>query len=507
MAKDTQLVVFGDDQDAGHLTGGYAGGGYTGGGYNAARAASAKSLRTFLEAPLRRPWHTAVPLLCCLAAAAAASLIVPKMYRSATLILVESEKMPDSFVHSMATETSNKRLQTIRQEILSRTRLERILDELKPYPDTQSSTEGVEDMRGAIEINVKGADAFSIEYVHRDPKKAQEVTGRLATLFIEESMKSREQQVEEAYQFLDSEVLGARRELEVKDAALRQYKEQHMGNLPEQTQANLATLQMLQQEQTAIETSLRDVHQRHDALERSLTEPRRATAPTNPNVQEGTNDLAQLRGQLLNLRSRYTDEHPDVQSLKARIARIEKQLADAASTGTLETVDPSMGATRSQLEKTKQEIRTLEARRADLDSRINSFRARVEQAPRTEQELATLTRDYQKLNENYLALFSKKLDAKMAAKLEQRWKGEHFTILDPAHLPESPYRPNRPLFMGVGLLAGLLFGIGTAIAAEFFDNTIKDLEDLESLLPYPVLATIPFVPQVAAASRRPAPAA
>ncbi len=503
MAKDTQLVVFGEDSEGGATGGGYTGGGY-GGGYNAARAASAKSLRTFLEAPLRRPWHTAIPIVSALALALTASVVIPKMYRSATLILVESEKMPDSFVHSMATETSNKRLLTIRQEILSRTRLERILEELKPYPATLSSTEGVEQMRGAIEINVKGNDAFSIEYVHSDPKKAQEVTGRLATLFIEESMKSREQQVEEAYQFLDSEVVGARRELEVKDAALRQYKEQHMGNLPEQTQANLATLQMLQQEQTALETSLRDVHQRHDALERSLTEPRRVNTPLNPGVQEGTNDLAQLRGQLLNLRSRYTEEHPDVQSLKARIARIEKQLADAAATGTLDTVDPSTGAARSQLEKTKQEMKGLEARRVDLEARIHSFRGRVEQAPRTEQELATLTRDYQKLNENYLALLSKKLDAKMAAKLEQRWKGEHFTILDPAHLPESPYRPNRPLFMGAGLLVGLLIGVGVAIAGEFFDNSIKDLDDLESLLPYPVLATIPYVAQVAAAGRRPA---
>jgi polysaccharide biosynthesis transport protein len=492
MAKDTQLAVFNEEPDGGYTTGG---------GYGAARAASAKSLRTFLEAPLRRPFHMGIPLGIALALAVAASFILPKMYRSATLILVESEKMPDSFVRSMVTETTNKRLLTIRQEILSRTRLERILEELKPYPGTLSVTEGVEAMRGSIDINVKGTDAFTIEYVHSNPRKAQEVTTRLATLFIEESMKSREQQVEGAYEFLDSEVIAARRELEVKDVALRQYKEQHMGNLPEQTQANLATLQMLQQEQTALEVSVRDVHQRQDTLERNLTESRRAPSAASSSTPDGSNDLAQLRSQLLNLRSRYTEEHPDVQNLKARIARIQKQLTDAAANGTLDTVDPSTGANRTQLEKTKQELRALEAKRADLESRIQNFRARVEQAPRTEQELATLNRDYQKLNENYLSLLSKKLDAKMSAKLEQRWKGERFTILDPAHLPEQPYSPNRPLFMGIGLLVGLLFGVGAAMAGEFFDNTIKDLEDLESLLPYPVLATIPFVAQVEAASR------
>jgi succinoglycan biosynthesis transport protein ExoP len=271
MTNDKQLTVFGEE-----------GGGSYQAGYGSARAASAKNLRGYLEAPLRRPWHVLLPLGIAVCIAVSVSYFLPRMYRSGTLILVESEKMPDSFVRSMATETSNKRLMTIRQEILSRTRLETILEELKPYPNSQSITAGVEAMRAAIEINVKGNDAFSIEYVHQNPKKAQEVTSRLATLFIDQSMKSREQQVEEAYQFLDSEVVAARRELEIKDVALRQYKEQHMGNLPEQTPANLTSLQILQQEQQALEVSLRDARQRQDVFERSLTEPRRPAPTTRP---------------------------------------------------------------------------------------------------------------------------------------------------------------------------------------------------------------------------------
>jgi succinoglycan biosynthesis transport protein ExoP len=491
MTNDKQLAVFGEE----------AGGGGYQVGYGSARAASAKSLRGYLEAPLRRPLFVFIPLGIAACIAGSLSFMLPRMYRSSTLILVESEKMPDSFVRSMATETSIKRLMTIRQEILSRTRLETILEELKPYPKAESVTAGVESMRAAIEINVKGNDAFAIEYVHQSPQKAQEVTSRLATLFIDQSTKAREQQVEEAYQFLDSEVVAARRELEVKDVSLRQYKEQHMGNLPEQTPANLTSLQILQQEQQALEVSLREARQRQDLLERNLTEPRRATAASSTASVEGSNDLSQLRSQLLNLRSRYTEEHPDVQSLKARIARIEKQLTDAATTGTLDTVDPSVGAARSQIGTVKGEIRALETKRADVEARIGTFRARVEQAPRTEQELATLNRDYQKLNENYLGLLTKKLDAKMSAKLEQRWKGEHFTILDPAHLPEQPYWPNRPLLLGGGLLIGLLLGMALSVGREFFDSTIKDQDDLEALLPYPVLATVSYVPQVEAASR------
>jgi polysaccharide chain length determinant protein (PEP-CTERM system associated) len=495
MTKDTQIVVFGEEP-ASPRPSGY--------GYGPGPAPSLTHLRPYLEAPFRRPFLTLIPFVLVLAAAISLAVLLPKMYRSSTLILVESEKMPDSFVRSMATENSNKRLVTIQQEILSRTRLQTIIEEFNPYPHLLSQTAAIEAMRRATTIAVKGNDAFAIEYVHRDPEKAQQVTGRLGTLFIEESAKAREQQVEEAYDFLDAQVRDARRELEVKDASIRAYKEQHMGNLPEQTSANLATLQMLQQEQQAVEAALRDARQREDLLEKGLSDPRPASAPTAPGAAEKSTDLTVLRSELLALRGRYTEEHPDVQSLKSRIARLERQYADvsARTESTKPTnVDPPFSPARSQYEKLQIEIRNLEARRAELVRRADSFHARVEQAPRTEQELATLTRDYQKLNESYLALLSKKLDAQMAARLEKRWKGEHFSILDPAHLPERPYSPNRPLFVTVGLFLGFIVGIGAALAAEFVDSTVKDVEDLQSIAPFPVLATIPHVAQVEAASR------
>jgi polysaccharide chain length determinant protein (PEP-CTERM system associated) len=487
MNKDTQLVVFGEESSLPAPA-----------PYGPSSTSAVGNLRTYLEAPFRRPVLVAVPFVLIVAVAVTLALSLPRMYRSSTLILVESEKMPDSFVRSMATETSNKRLGTIRQEILSRTRLQMVMEELNPYPLIQSQTEAIEAMRQATAITVKGNDAFAIEYVHPDPKKAQQVTARLGSLFIEESTKAREQQVEEAYEFLDSQVRDARRELEAKDATLRAYKEKHLGNLPEQTGANLATLQMLQQEQQGVEAALRDAHQRQDLLEKGLGETR--PAPGGGAPTENTTDLSALRAQLLGLKGRYTDEHPDVVSLKARIARLERQYAEAAGNSKAPLVDPSEAA-RAQFARIRIEIKNLEARRADLERRIDTFRARVEQAPRTEQELATLTRDYQKLNESYLALLSKKLDAQMAARLEKRWKGEHFSILDPAHFPEEPYSPNRPLFATVGAFLGLVVGLGAALTREFLDVTIKDVEDLQTVVSFPVLATIPHVSQVEAASR------
>jgi Mrp family chromosome partitioning ATPase len=139
------------------------------------------------------------------------------------------------------------------------------------------------------------------------------------------------------------------------------------------------------------------------------------------------------------------------------------------------------------------EIESLEGKLADVEARIRTFQQRVEEAPRTEQELANLTRDYQKLNENYLTMFNKRLDAQMAERLERRWKGEQFRVLDPAFLPEEPYFPNRTLFLVIGLVLGLAIGLAVAFVAEFLDSSVKGVRDLEALAPLPVLASIPSI--------------
>ena len=447
-------------------------------------------LRRLLEAPRRRPLTLLVPWAAILGLSVLALFVLPKRYRSSTLILVESEKMPDSFVPKVATEDRGGRLEAIRPEILSRTRLERVLEETRPYPAIASKTQAVEALRSSISINISGNDGFTIDFVHRDPHVAQLVTGRIATLFIEETIKARQLQVEGAVDFLVTQVNDARKELEKKDAALRRYKEERMGRLPEQLETNLATMGMLQRELQTVEESLLFARERQESLARNVGG---AVAVPEPGASPGAaGDLASLRRQLAALKSRYTDEHPDVQNLKARIARLESRLAQPPAAG-VSPDDPAVVA-REQLERANLEVKRFEDRRGDLERRIATLRSNVEETPRTEQELATLTRDYQKLNENYTALLAKQLEAQMAGRLEQRWKGERFRMLDPASLPEKAYFPNPPLVLGAGLLLGFLVGLASALMAEHLDPTVKDARELQALLEYPVLACIPHVP-------------
>jgi polysaccharide chain length determinant protein (PEP-CTERM system associated) len=455
-------------------------------------ALSWAEIRHFVHAPLRRPWLVLGPWAAVLLLSAVALLVLPKKYMSSTLVLVESEKMPESFIAKVATRDPSQRLEAVRPEILSRTRLERVLEETQPYPEIDSKTQAVDKLRRSIFINLSGNDGFVIEFYHHDPHKAQQVTDRLARLFIEETMKSREQQVEGAVDFLVTQVNDARRQLEEKDAALRRYKEEHMGGLPEQLQTNLATMQMLQREMQTVEESLFLAREKQEALARGLE--RAASGERGTSAPTAAGELADLNRQLASMRTRYKEAHPDVQSLRSRIALLEQRLAEARGADGSGDPDASTAVTRGQLERATDEVKKLEERQRTLERRIAAYRNNVELTPRTEQELATLTRDYQKLNENYTALLSKQLEAQMSGRLEQRWKGEHFRMLDPASLPEKPVFPKPPLFLGLGAVLGLCLGLGAALLAELLDHTVKDSQGLQAVLGRPVLACIPHHP-------------
>jgi polysaccharide biosynthesis transport protein len=450
-------------------------------------------LHHFLYAPLRRPLTVLVPWGAIVLLSIAAFFFLPKRYKSSTLILIESEKVPDSFVPRVATEDRGRSLDTIMPQILSRTRLERVLEETKPFPGLASKTAAVDNMRRATSINSSGSDGFTISFVHRDPKKAQEVTNRLASLFIEETVKARQEQVEGAVDFLVAQVHGARLELEKKDEAMRVYKEERMGRLPEQLETNVATMGMLQQELRTVEETLLFARERQEALQRGAANSASDGAVGAPSPA-GTDELVELRNQLAALRARYTEEHPDVESLRTRIARLESRRALASSVVADAPAESGSAMAREQLERAQSEVRKLEDRRADLERRVAALRARVEDTPRTEQELANLKRDYDNLNKNYTALLTKQLEAQMAGRLEQRWKGDRFRMLDPASLPEKPYFPNAPLFLGLGAIFGLFVGLATSLVAEYIDPTVKDAEDLQSFMNYPVLARIPHLP-------------
>jgi polysaccharide chain length determinant protein (PEP-CTERM system associated) len=451
-----------------------------------------REVQRLAEAPLRRPWLVIVPAVLVHLAALGAAIVLPPRYSSSTLILIAPEQMPASLVPQLGApegknerERTGARLQTLRQEVQSRTRLEMIARELDPYGSLgkEPLIDTIERLRDNVIVSVKGNDAFSIEFQHRDPRMAMLVADRLTMLFMEEVVGARERQVSTAYSFLEREMQDARRHLEEKERALRDFKTTYMGQLPEQVQANLATLQRLQLEQQMVADNLRKAQDTLLLMESTGQGPEPAATPPD--------SLSGMRALLAQLRTRYTDRHPDIVSLEARIKALEKEQASAAPGEP--AVDPVKVAAERRQREAKLEIDQLKARLADIDRRIASFQGRVEVAPRREQEVLGLMRDYQKLSENYSQLLSKKLDAEMVARLEQQQRGQQFRILDPAYLPERPSFPNRLMFGLWGAVGGLALGLALAVGIDVLDPTMKDADAVAAAFKVPVLAVVPYV--------------
>jgi uncharacterized protein involved in exopolysaccharide biosynthesis len=258
----------------------------------------------------------------------------------------------------------------------------------------------------------------------------------------------------------------------------------HMGQLPEQVQANLATLQRLQMEQQMVADSLRRAQDSLLLIETTGESGSPSLSPSPPDTLES------MRALLAQLKTRYTDQHPDVRSLQSRIEALEH--VRAAEPGK-PPEDPLVAAQARRQAEARIEVERLRARLGDVDRRIASFQGRVEAAPRREQEVLGMMRDYQKLSENYSQLLTKKFEAEMAARLEQQQKGQQFRVLDPAYLPERPSFPDRFLFGLAGAVGGLLLGLALAIAIDVMDPTMKDADSVFSAFQIPVLAVVPYV--------------
>ncbi len=462
-------------------------------------------LRRLVSVPLRHPYLLILPILAGVAIAAVALWLAPRKYMSSTVILVESDAAPQGFGRDVDGERRTRRLATVKQEILSRTRIEKVLAELSPYPvrPGASMTPVIDRMRSHITISVRGNDAFGVDFVHTRPEMARDVANRLAGLFIEEFTRDREASTREAAGFIETELDKARIQLEQNEVELSAFKERHIGDLPEQLQANLAALQRLQLERQGIAEELSADLARLSILESTTRSSSRPLA-VNASDPRGA-QAAEMRSQLAALRTRYTEEHPDVRTLRTRLERLEKSMAEVAPTSGGGEAPLPRGGGGAMLREAQLRVRDLRARQADVERQLSSYQARVEQTPRTEEQLSTLTRDYEKLKERYLLLLNQKMGARMTVAVEERWKGDRFRVLDPAALPAAPFYPRPFVFLGLGLGGGLLLGLALCVSAEMLDQSVKTPAQLQAAISFPVLAIIPHVEEAVPSEERKTP--
>ncbi len=482
-----------------------------------------EGVETAWELWQRRKWLALLVFLAVFTAVVSVTMFLPDIYQSTTTILVERQQVPEAFVQSTITSGIDFRLQTITQQVLSRSRLENLIDHFGLYQDLRQRVpleQVIERMRQDILLDQTGLQkggngettvAFAISYKGRNPQQVAHVANTLASFYIDENLKVRERQTAGTADFLRGQLDEMKQRLEGQEQRLRQFKERYMGELPEQLQANIAVLENLNTQLRLRGEKRARASEQRAALAQQLAElaglkassklTTIVVAADSPSERHVTQH-EKLQQELAKLSTRYGAKHPAIVSLKTEIAALEKLLTEPQSMKrNPKNPEPAPGALQSPyVQQLKKEFGTLEADLKALHTEEQSvlhsialYQQRVENTPRRDQELQVLQRDYDTVKGLYQSLLKRQEEAKLAEQLEQRQKGEQFRLLEPALPAVRPKEPDRRKLILMGLVCAIGLAVGTVILAEQRHPSFHTVDDLSAFSHVPVLVSLPCI--------------
>ena len=483
-------------------------------------------LDTLLEVWSRRKWLAILVFAFPVAAGVSLTAFLPNIYRSTATVLVDRQQIPETFVQATVTSALETRLQTISQEILSRSRLEALVSRFGLYADLRqrvAAEEVIERMRKDIKLELKGAEtrgqreatvAFTISYQGSDPTTVALVTNTLASFYIEENLKARERQAAGTAEFLKAQLAETKQRLDEQEQRVSEFKRRHIGELPQQMEANLGTLERLHTQLRLNADNQTRATERRQALSNQLAEAESLLAtpalaapvggsgrpPSRSETIEAR--LAKSKEELAKLRTRFSDKYPDVVLLAAEISALERELADAESRDPKREekalpqatpLTPYVLRLKEALSEVEGETKVLKSEDKRLRDAIATYQGRIENVPKREQEFRELSRDYESTRELYQSLLKRSEEAQLAESMEQRQKGEQFRVLDPAVPKPKPAAPNRVQLFVIVLLGSLGLAAGAVVLAEKIDTSFHTIDDLRAFSPVPVLVSIPLI--------------
>ena len=483
----------------------------------------------YWRAVVSRKWLVISAILVSLSIAGAVCALMPKTYQSATKMWFEGAKIEESIVSGPNpagmgyAPTLDDRVMEVRQFVMGRKTLGQIAGEFglfgyeKDRPDGVDSENAVRAMRGSIKVEPTKDKLFiTLSFSNEDPIIARDVTSRLSDLFIEETLKDRERGVEAAEDFLGLELKHAKSELEAKEKIISEFKQLHLGELPQQIDANLRKLDRLQEDMRSQSEQSQSLSSRLIQIDKSIKDYEETgeigsdspVGASKRNKDPRLGRIKELERRLVELSSMYKETYPDLVQVKEEIRKLkemtsaqyrdllpESDEADepiANKKSKRRAIDPYHAELLKQREDIVLELDALKRRQAHISSEISQYERRVEHTPEREQKLKTLERDYENLQKNYQSLLDKKLSAGMQKSLAQGRKGAKFSIVDPAYTPVVPVVPNIPIIMAAGLVLGCALGFGGAVGLELMGRGFRSAEEVEVTLGLPVIASIPL---------------
>jgi polysaccharide chain length determinant protein (PEP-CTERM system associated) len=451
--------------------------------------------------------------------------VLPKRFTSQTLVLVQQPAVSPDLVPTLISDNVNQRLAAMQQQILSRSRLEPVIQELGLYPNDvhRIAMENlVERLRRMItitpiqamaETRAQSLPGFTISVVFEDPLAAQQICAKITAMFLEENIQLRKGEVTNTTDFLGKQLEEAKAKLDEQDAKLAVFQRRYLGSLPDQNQTNLNLLtgltSQLEASTQALGRAQQDKSFAESVLSQQVSAWQGSQTGTNPETNE--QQMAALQAQLLALQSKYTSDHPDVIKAKNDIAAMKQKMAenDQQQKNALPekiikaaTEPAQIQQLRAQIHQYDQVIKERSQQQEDIQKQINLYQSRVQSSPAVEQEYKLLTRDHQTALDFYNDLLKKHDQSSMSQGLEESEQSEHFRVLDPANYSDQPIFPKVPMFLGGGFAGGLALGLALTLLLEIQDTSMRSERDVEVALRLPVLVSIPVIEYDAKAAKK-----
>ena len=453
-----------------------------------------------------------------LLAAVTAAIFLPPTYQSTGTILIESQQIPDDVVKATVTSYANERIEVIKQRVMTRDNLYRIIQKYSLYPqqiDSETTSTLIDNMRESISVIILNADiqgggkaaiAFKVAFEYEKADLTHRVANEIVTLFLDENVKARTERATETTEFLTQEVETLRKELEGVENKVAAFKQENSNSLPEHMEMHMSLLQRN-------ESDIKEVDRDYKSTQEELRYLDVELASAKANIKTGANgetispisELEKAKAELERSLILYKDVHPTIKALKRKIETLEKATETKAVSKPAKLDIASelvVAKVQAQIEAAKVRLSSLAQQRKSLETRVGQLQGQVMQSPQVERGLFTLMRDYENAKSKYEEVKSKQINAKIAENLEQENKAERFSMLEPPIFPDKPIKPDRKKIIALGIFAGLAGALVLAILLETLDKRIRGVESLTSLINMRPLVIIPYISTKAEISRK-----
>ncbi|KAA5606507.1 hypothetical protein F1188_06490 [Roseospira marina] len=458
----------------------------------------------------RRFWLFVLPVLVFGSLSVLIAKLVPPVYRSSGMIVIEQPNVPPDLVDSTVTSLAAERIEVIKQRFIATDNLISLIREHNLYPwlrQSQTLTQVASAMRKDILVNVYNQNygrqtytvAFQVGFTYREPEKARVIADALASWYLSENARNRQERAQETAVFLEQETKAAETEVNRLEAELAEWTNTYSGRLPAQQSLMQQRLDEARQRRRDMTLRLEVQESERSSLAARLSSLRNSGGGSgsvaSPDRARLLDLLQSLRNERASLSTVVTERHPDMARLNRQIADVEAQLAGLpAASGTASAYDPAVEQELSlRLDQLDREIAASKRAMAALDDDIKALEDDLSESAEISDKYQALVRERDNAVEDFNLLRRKLLEAEMGASLEISQKSERFTLVDPPQVPvDREGLPPMLIALG-GIVASGGLGVVAMAGAEFFDTRLRSARKVEQLVGAAPLVVIPEI--------------